>query len=114
MNQTPSEIYPILKAMADENRLRILSLLSPGQLCACQILENLQIRQSTLSHHMQVLGQAGLVESWSVGKWTHYRLSPQNMRVVNNFMQGLLAAAANQQAIQADCACERQGAEAKR
>ena len=49
------------KALGDENRLRILTLLKSGELCACKILDELHIGQPTLSHHMKVLTEAGFV-----------------------------------------------------
>ncbi|WP_125763556.1 ArsR/SmtB family transcription factor [Levilactobacillus mulengensis] len=64
-----------LKAMADENRLKIISLLSQGTLCACDILDHFNFTQPTLSHHMRVLADAGIVTSYKEGKWKHYTLS---------------------------------------
>lgn len=62
----------IHKALADINRLRILDRLAGGELCACHLLEDLDITQPTLSHHMKVLTAAGLVRGRKVGKWMHY------------------------------------------
>lgn len=64
----------VFKALCDENRLRIFELLRSGEKCACVILEDLQISQSTLSHHMKILCESGLVTSRKEGKWTHYRI----------------------------------------
>ncbi len=66
----------IFKAMGDENRLEILALLRGGERCACKLLEDLQISQSTLSHHMKLLCDAGLVASRKEGKWVHYSIEP--------------------------------------
>ena len=66
----------IFKAMGDENRLEILSLLRSGERCACKLLEDLQISQSTLSHHMKLLCDAGVVASRKEGKWVHYSIEP--------------------------------------
>ena len=74
METIPTKLPTIMKALSDENRLKILAMLGKGSLCACEMLANLQIRKSTLSHHMSILSEAGLVSSWSVGKWTHYHL----------------------------------------
>ncbi|HOD93783.1 MAG TPA: metalloregulator ArsR/SmtB family transcription factor [Clostridia bacterium] len=65
----------VFKALSDENRLKILDLLSDGQKCACIILEKLDITQPTLSHHMKILFEAGLIDKLRQGKWTHYSLS---------------------------------------
>ncbi len=65
----------IFKALCDENRLAILDLLGGGELCACALLEELEISQPTLSHHMKVLCESGIVQSREDGKWTRYSLS---------------------------------------
>lgn len=64
-----------LKTLGDVNRLRIIELLWDGQeLCACKILENLEISQPTLSHHMAALRDAGVTRVRRDGRWMHYRL----------------------------------------
>lgn len=67
----------IFKAFCDENRLMILELLQTGEKCACMLLEDLNIGQSTLSHHMKVLCDSGIVKSRKEGKWTHYSISEE-------------------------------------
>lgn len=67
----------VFRAFCDENRLRILEMLRCGEMCACKLLENLDIGQSTLSHHMKILCDAGVVVSRADGKWTHYRISEE-------------------------------------
>lgn len=66
----------VLKAFCDVNRLQILELLRQGETCACALLEHLQISQSTLSYHMKILCDSGVVVGRTQGKWTHYSLSP--------------------------------------
>ena len=68
----------ITKAMADENRLRILMFLAHGELCVCQIIEMLGLAPSTVSKHLSILHQAGLVESRKNGRWIYYRLPSQD------------------------------------
>ena len=70
----------IFKAFCDENRLMIIDMLRSGEKCACKILENLKISQSTLSHHMKILCESGMVESRSEGKWTHYSVNMDGIR----------------------------------
>ena len=65
----------IFKALADDNRLEIMELLMSGEKCGCELLEELKIGQSTLSHHMHILCNAGLVDACKEGKWMHYSLS---------------------------------------
>ncbi|MGN1479917.1 MAG: ArsR/SmtB family transcription factor [Acutalibacteraceae bacterium] len=67
----------IFKALGDENRIRILKLLRSGEKCACRILEELSITQPTLSHHMKILCDSGLVIGRKDGKWMHYSLSAE-------------------------------------
>ncbi len=96
METNLSQISTIMKALGDENRLKILSMLETGSLCACEMLCNLHISQSTLSHHMAILNEAGLVSAWSVGKWTHYRLCPQGLGLAQSFLARLEASANSQ------------------
>lgn len=65
----------IFKALCDETRVSIIQFLQSGEKCACNISEKLDIAQSKLSYHMKILCESGLVESWYVGKWTHYQIS---------------------------------------
>ena len=65
----------VFKAFCDENRLQILEMLKEGEICACKILEKLNIVQSTLSHHMKILLDAKIVNARKEGKWTHYSIS---------------------------------------
>ena len=68
-------IAVIFKAFCDENRVKIIELLRHGEKCACKLLEELNISQPTLSHHMKILCESGIVQSRQDGKWTHYSLS---------------------------------------
>jgi len=69
------EFMAMAKALADENRVRVVLFLDRGELCLCQIVEMLGLAPSTVSKHMAVLHQAGLVESRKEGRWIYYRLS---------------------------------------
>ena len=62
----------VFKAFCDENRLAILQLLCTGEKCACRLQEALSIGQSTLSHHMKILCESGMVTARKNGKWTYY------------------------------------------
>lgn len=68
----------ITKALADLQRLRIVSMLERGELCVCQIVEVLDLAPSTVSKHLTVLAGAGLVESRKEGRWAYYRLADQS------------------------------------
>ena len=64
----------ITKALADENRIRALLALRKGELCVCQITELFGLAPSTVSKHLSILFQAGLVESRKDGRWIYYKL----------------------------------------
>ena len=69
----------IFKALCDPNRLTILGLLRSGEKCACDLLDELEIGQPTLSHHMRILCDSGIVKSRKEGKWSHYSFNPQGV-----------------------------------
>ena len=71
-----TEYAKIFKVFADPKRLKIIDMLSNGELCACKILEEFQITQPTLSHDMKLLTDIDLVIPRKDGKWTHYSLNP--------------------------------------
>src|SRR5690349_256399 len=68
------EFMNITKALADENRLRILMALQGGEACVCQITELMGLAMSTVSKHLSVLYQAGLVNARKDGRWMYYSL----------------------------------------
>lgn len=72
---TREEVSLICKAMSDANRLHIIEMLTTGEKCGCELLEELQVTQPTLSHHMKVLADCGLVSSYKEGKWQHYSIN---------------------------------------
>lgn len=67
----------IFKALCDPRRLQILELLRGGEKCACILTDALGMPQSSLSYHMKILCDSGIVAGREEGKWTHYRISPQ-------------------------------------
>ena len=82
MDKNSGDISKIFKALGDNNRLTILKMLRTGEKCACKILEELNISQSTLSHHMKILCDSKIVECRKDGKWSHYSL---NKKECENF-----------------------------
>lgn len=74
---TMRALMNITKALADERRVRTLLALRQGELCVCQITELFGLAPSTISKHLSILHQAGLVDSRKDGRWIYYRL-PQN------------------------------------
>lgn len=69
----------IFKAFCDENRIMILHLLFDGEKCACRLLEAMNITQPTLSHHMKILVESGVVNGRKEGKWMYYSLSKSGL-----------------------------------
>ncbi len=74
------KIAGFFKALGDENRIRILRMLCQGERCACELLEEMDISQPTLSHHMRILCDAGVVNGRKNGKWMHYSLALEDLR----------------------------------
>lgn len=71
----------ITKALADPNRVRILLSLRRGELCVCQITELLDLATSTISKHLSILNQAGLILSRKTERWVYYRLPDKSATV---------------------------------
>lgn len=65
----------ILKALSDPTRLKIIYLLREGELCVCEIMCTLEKPQSTVSHHLNILKNAGFIKWRKEGIWIHYQLS---------------------------------------
>ncbi|WP_075363687.1 ArsR/SmtB family transcription factor [Desulfosporosinus metallidurans] len=76
----------VFKALSDPNRLMVLEMLQSRERCACEILEDLNISQSTLSHHMKMLCDSGLVGSHRHGKWMYYSLSKEGCDAAKNLL----------------------------
>lgn len=87
MNGKYAENVGLFKALADANRLMIVDMLSCGELCACKILEALSVTQPTLSHHMKILCDCGLVKGRKEGKWMHYTLDEMKVRDFKDFLR---------------------------
>lgn len=89
-----------IKALADENRLAIMLSLQHGEKCGCVLLEELNITQPTLSHHMKLLCDSYLVTGRKEGKWMYYSISPDGVASFREMIQSY-----------ASCDCESRGAE---
>jgi len=80
----------IFKALSDSSRLRIIDILSCGEKCACDILENFNFTQPTLSHHMKVLSDCGIVQCRKEGLWSYYSLDTSNCSKLMLFLMNLV------------------------
>lgn len=80
---------PVFKALADGTRLKIITMLSGGEMCACKILEEFNITQPTLSYHMKILTESGLVVGVRNGAWMRYSLSEENIETFKTFITAI-------------------------
>jgi DNA-binding transcriptional ArsR family regulator len=78
---TLRQFMAITKALADEKRVRVLQALQDGELCVCQITELFGLAASTISKHLSILYQAGLVDSRKDGRWIYYSLPAKGASV---------------------------------
>ena len=85
----PSDVALICKALGDTNRLQIVQMLSDGEKCGCELLEKFEITEPTLSHHMKILCECGLVNARKEGKWSHYFVNADMLREFENFIEAL-------------------------
>lgn len=83
------EVAVICKAMSDANRMRIIEMLTRGEKCGCELLDELQVTQPTLSHHMKVLSDCGLVSSYKDGKWHHYSINCEKFKEFKNYIAAI-------------------------
>lgn len=86
---TREEVANICKAMSDANRLKIIEMLTQGEKCGCNLLEELQVTQPTLSHHMKVLSDCGLISSYKEGKWHHYMINCHKFKEYKEYIAAI-------------------------
>ena len=85
----------VFKALCDARRQRILELLHTGEKCACVLTEEMGMPQSSLSYHMKILCDSGIVSSREDGKWTHYRISQQGSEKAIQLLKEITAVTEN-------------------
>lgn len=85
--QQYTEKAEMFKVLSDSNRLQIIDMLSCGEMCVCKILEKFDITQPTLSHHLKVLSDSGIVTSRKEANWIHYKLNDKKMKEITEFLQ---------------------------
>lgn len=91
------DVALICKTLGDSNRLQIVQMLTDGEKCGCKLLEKFEITQPTLSHHMKILCECGLVEARKEGKWSYYSLNCTTLNAFKDFIEGI------------SCNCEKGG-----
>jgi ArsR family transcriptional regulator len=103
MNKSCAEYAPVFKAISDETRLRIIGMLSyERELCACNILEEFSITQPTLSYHMRILSDSGLVNARRDGSWMKYTLNKERADEVLDFLTCII-----KENKETKCECEK-------
>lgn len=80
------EYAEMLKALGEDTRIKIYEMLRGGTLCACKILDGLNITQPTLSHHMKILCECGLVIAEKDWKWTYYSINCEKLQGLLSFI----------------------------
>lgn len=98
-----TEYAKIFKVFADPKRLKIIDMLSNGELCACKILEEFQITQPTLSHDMKLLTDIDLAIPRKDGKWTHYSLNLNKMNEIYKTVGKLMIPKEFEKIVDCDC-----------
>lgn len=99
------ETAKVFKALGDENRLRILSMLQSGERCACVLLEYIHLSQPTLSHHMKILCETGLVTGRKEGKWVYYSLNRVQAAQAEQVLEELFQ---EKEPLADDCRCQEE------
>lgn len=90
MDSRYEKMAKVFKALSDPKRVKIVDMLSCGDMCACLLLKCFEITQPTLAHDMKVLSEAGIVTSRREGKKTFYSLNRKNLQAMNIRLQKLL------------------------
>lgn len=78
-----------MKALGEETRLKIFHILSDGELCACKILEEFHITQPTLSYHMKILCESGLVNGRKDGIWMKYSINENSLNAIKEIFNSI-------------------------
>ena len=92
MNSQYTGIAKVFKALSDPKRVKIVDLLSCGEMCGCVLLKCFEITQPTLAHDMKVLTEAGIVTSRRKGKKTFYALNREAIEHYHRQVEGILQA----------------------
>lgn len=100
--ETMRETVVITKALADENRLRIIMMVQDKEACVCQIVEVLGNASSTVSKHLSILKGAGLIESYKQGRWIYYHLPKEPSKVARKALEWVRESLEDSEAIRSD------------
>jgi ArsR family transcriptional regulator len=95
-------LVPLFQALGDRTRLRLLNLMSQGEVCVCFFVEVLGESQPKISRHLAYLRRAGVVEGRRDGKWIHYRITQPADADAARVLEATLTAIANDRQMQRD------------
>ncbi len=87
-----NEYMRVFRAFSDENRVRVLEILCGGEQCACVLLADMRISQPTLSHHMKILCDSGIVKSRRAGKWSYYSIDTEGCEYASRLLNAVVSA----------------------
>ena len=82
LSEKQKELLELFKALGDETRLAIVQMLLGKELCVCDVLDAFDMSQPTISHHLKILRQAGVVQDERQGKWIYYSLNPAAFKLL--------------------------------
>jgi len=85
MNSAPT----FFRALGDDTRWRIVRLVAERALCVCELADILEMPQSSVSSHVQIIRKAGLLESERCGKWTYFRIHGSHLPLLSQIIQSL-------------------------
>jgi ArsR family transcriptional regulator, arsenate/arsenite/antimonite-responsive transcriptional repressor len=88
--QQAEQVVPLLKAIADPVRLRLVSLVlasAGGEACVCDLTDAFELSQPTVSHHLRVLHEAGVLDREKRGVWVYYRVRPETMQALARLVE---------------------------
>ncbi len=107
MEKSYADYALLFKALSDETRLKIIDMLSCGELCACDILKSFNITQPTLSYHMKMLTECGIVNGVREGAWMHYTLNHECTESISEYWKLITST-------KTDCICHKDGEQKER
>jgi ArsR family transcriptional regulator len=91
MEKGYADFAMLFKALSDETRLKIIDMLSCGELCACDILKSFNISQPTLSYHMKILTESGIVNGSREGAWMFYTLNKEIINQISKYWKEVIS-----------------------
>jgi len=87
----PDQAQQLLRALAEPIRLQVVQALQHGERCVCDLTGDLDLAQSKLSFHLKVLKEAGLIRARQEGRWIYYRLEPDSLLLLRDWLDQLAA-----------------------